>query len=148
MSIVNFLVKNILKKIPLINRLNELLMYYLIISVIATIYDVALLYIFTEFLGFNYLVSATISYCIGIIVGYVGQKTITFKDTDKRIARQFGLFAFISFIGLLINLGVLKICVDVLGLHYMIGKVIAIGIGFFWNYTANRKITFKKNNSI
>lgn len=144
MSIIDFFVKKILKRIPLINRLNELLLLYLIISVIATIYDVALLYIFTEFLGFNYLVSATMSYCVGIVVGYVGQKTITFKDKDKRIAKQFGLFAFMSIIGLLINLGVLKICVDVLGLHYMVGKVIAIGIGFFWNYTANRKITFKE----
>ena len=119
-------------------------MYYLIISVIATVYDVALLYIFTEFLGFNYLISATISYCVGIFVGYVGQKTITFKDKDKRIAKQFGLFTFISLIGLLINLGVLKLCVDVLGIYYLIGKVIAIGVGFFWNYTANKKITFKK----
>lgn len=148
MSIINFLVNKIIKKIPIIKKLNEILIFYLIISVIATIYDVALLYIFTDFLGFNYLVSATISYCIGIIVGYAGQKTITFKDQNKQIAKQFGLFAFISIIGLLINLGVLKICVDVIGLHYMIGKVFAIGIGFIWNYNANRKITFKKNNSI
>jgi putative flippase GtrA len=148
MSIINFFITKILKKIPIINRLNETLIYYLIISIIATIYDVALLYIFTEFVELNYLLSATVSYCVGIVVGYIGQKTITFKDQNKQIAKQFGLFAFISFIGLLINLGVLKICVDVLGLHYMIGKVIAIGIGFFWNYTANRKITFKKNNSI
>lgn len=144
MSVIKFLVNKIIKKIPIINKFSDLLLYYLIIAVIATIYDVALLYIFTEFAGFNYLLSATMSYCVGIVVGYVGQKTITFKDQNKQIARQFGLFAFISFIGLLINLGVLKICVDVLGLHYMIGKVIAIGIGFFWNYTANRKITFKK----
>ncbi|HRS42503.1 MAG TPA: GtrA family protein [Candidatus Diapherotrites archaeon] len=144
MSLIDFVVKKIIKRIPIINRFNEVLMYYLIISVIATVYDVALLYIFTEFLGFNYLISATISYCVGIFVGYVGQKTITFKDKDKRIAKQFGLFTFISLIGLLINLGVLKLCVDVLGIYYLIGKVIAIGVGFFWNYTANKKITFKK----
>jgi len=148
MSVIKFLVNKIIKKIPIINKFSDLLLYYLIIAVIATIYDVALLYIFTEFAGFNYLLSATMSYCVGIVVGYVGQKTITFKDTNKRIAKQFGLFAFISFIGLLINLGVLKVCVDAFGLHYMIGKVFAIGIGFIWNYNANRKITFKKNNSI
>ncbi len=144
MSIIDFLVDKIIKKIPIINRLNEIFIYYLIISVIATVYDVALLYILTEFVGWNYLVSATISYCVGIVVEYVGQKTITFKDTNKRIAKQFGLFAFISVIGLLINLGVLKLCVDLFGLHYMVGKIIAIGIGFFWNYTANRKLTFRK----
>lgn len=121
---------------------------YLFISVIATIVDVLFLFLLTDVVKINYLVSGTISFFLGTVVAYTGQKYFTFKDAEKKIARQFGLFAFISFIGLLINLGVLKICVDVLGLHYMIGKVIAIGIGFFWNYTANRKITFKKNNSI
>lgn len=144
MTFIDFFVKRILKKIPLINKFNEILLYYLIISVIATLYDVCLLYIFTEFFGWNYLVSATAAYCVGIVVGYLGQKTITFKDTDKRIAKQFGLFTFISIIGLLINLGVLKLCVDVFGLHYLIGKLFAIGVGFVWNYTANRKVTFKK----
>lgn len=147
MSLIDFVVKKIIKKMPLINRISEVLICYLFISIIATVYDLALLFIFTEFIGINYLISATISYCIGIIVGYIGQKTITFKDKDKRIAKQFGLFAFISLIGLLINLGVLKLCVDVIGLHYMIGKVIAIGVGFVWNYTANKKITFKKRES-
>ncbi len=144
MSVITFLVDKIIKKIPIVNRLNEILIYYLIISVIATVYDMALLYILTEFVGWNYLVSATISYSVGIVVGYAGQKIITFKDTNKRIAKQFGMFAFISVIGLLINLGVLKLCVDLFGLHYMVGKIIAIGVGFFWNYTANRKLTFRK----
>jgi len=144
MSFITFLVDKIIKKIPIVNRLNEILIYYLIISVIATVYDVALLYILTEFMGWNYLVSATISYSIGIVVGCAGQKIITFKDTNKKITKQFGLFAFISIIGLFINLGVLKLCVELFGLHYMVGKIVAVGIGFFWNYTANRKLTFRK----
>lgn len=138
----------LIKKIPIINRFDKLFWSYLFISVIATIVDVLILFLLTDIIKIYYLISGTISFFFGTIVAYIGQKTITFKDQNKQIAKQFGLFAFISFIGLLINLGVLKICVDVLGLHYMIGKVIAIGIGFFWNYTANRKITFKKNNSI
>lgn len=138
------LITKLIKKIPIINRFDKLFWSYLFISVIATIVDVLFLFLLTDVVKINYLVSGTISFFLGTVVAYTGQKYFTFKDENKRIARQFGLFAFISIIGLLINLGVLKICVDVLGLHYMIGKVIAIGIGFFWNYTANRKITFKE----
>lgn len=134
----------LIKKIPILNRFDKLFWNYLFISVIATVVDVAILFLLTDVVKIYYLISGTISFFFGTIVAYIGQKYFTFKDKDKRIAKQFGLFAFISIIGLLINLGVLKLCVDVLGLHYMIGKVIAIGIGFFWNYTANRKITFKE----
>ena len=142
------LITKLIKKIPIINRFDKLFWSYLFISVIATIVDVLFLFLLTDVVKINYLVSGTISFFFGTVVAYIGQKYFTFKDKNKRVARQFGLFAFISVIGLLINLGVLKICVDVLGLHYMIGKVFAIGIGFIWNYTANRKITFKKNNPI
>ena len=138
------LITKLIKRIPIANRFDRLFWSYLFISVIATVIDVLFLFLLTDLIKINYLVSGTFSFFFGTVVAYTGQKYFTFKDKNKRIARQFGLFAFISVIGLLINLGVLKICVDVLGLHYMIGKVFAIGIGFIWNYTANRKITFKK----
>jgi len=136
--------KKLIKKIPIINRFDNLFWSYLFISAIATIVDIGFLFLLTDIVKINYLVSATISFFFGTVVAYIGQKYFTFKDTNKRIAKQFGLFAFISVIGLLINLGVLKLCVELFGLHYMIGKLFAIGVGFFWNYTANRKLTFNK----
>jgi len=138
------LITKLIKKIPIINRFDRLFWSYLFISVIATAVDILFLFLLTDIIKINYLVSGTFSFFFGTVVAYLGQKYFTFKDQNKKIARQFGLFAFISVIGLLINLLVLKICVDAFGLHYMIGKIFAIGIGFIWNYTANRKITFKK----
>lgn len=134
----------LIKKIPIVNRFDKLFWSYLFISVIATAVDILFLFLLTDVIKINYLVSGTFSFFLGTVVAYTGQKYFTFKDAEKKIAKQFGLFIFISIIGLMINLLVLKICVDGFGLHYMIGKVFAIGIGFFWNYTANRKFTFKK----
>lgn len=130
-----------LKKLILFK--NKTIFKYLFVSVIATLIDIGLLFLLTEFLKINYLISGTISYCIGIIVGYVGQKKLTFNDKNKKIVKQFLIFTAVSLIGLLINLIILKIFVEYFGIHYLISKIIAIGIGFIWNYSINKKITFK-----
>jgi len=129
---------------PILNRFTRVFWNYLIISVIVTAIDVGLLYILTEYANLNYLVSATFSYCVGLILAYIGQKIFTFKDQNKKIAKQFSLFTIVSIIGLLINLLILKVFVEYFGIHYMISKVIAIGAGFIWNYSINKKFTFKK----
>lgn len=144
MTPITFLVNKVFKKIPIINKFDTLFLHYLLVSVVSTTYDITLLYLLTEIVGWNYLVSATASYCIGTIVAYVGQRTITFKDQNKQIAKQFGVFVIVSTIGLIINLGILKLFVSAFGVHYLFGKIIAIGVGFFWNYSINKKITFKK----
>ena len=45
-------------------------------------------------------------------------------------------------IGLLINLIVIKLFVTYVGLWYIYAKLIAIAVGFIWNYLGNRHITF------
>ncbi len=135
--------ESVIKKIPIAKRLDRIFWKYLLISVVATLVDVWLLYCLTEFGKLNYMVSATISFCSGVIVAYAGQKLFTFKDESKKITRQFTVFAMVSVIGLLINLAVLKVCVDVFGLYYLLGKLIAIGFGFVWNYSVNKRVTFK-----
>lgn len=133
----------VFEKIPILKKIDKILIKYLFISVITTLADILFLFILVEAFGINYLISATISYCIGIIIGYIGQKKITFRDKNKKIIKQFFTFTVVSLIGLLINLGVLKLFVEFFGIHYMISKIIAIGIGFIWNYSINKKITFK-----
>ena len=134
-----------LKKIPFIN--NKLFWKYLLVSVVATIVDISLLFSLTEFANINYLISATISFCMGTLVAYLGQKYHTFKDTNKNITKQLSIFIIIAIIGLLINLVILKIAVSILGLYYIVGKLFAIGFGFIWNYSINKRITFKKGKT-
>ncbi|HOD89797.1 MAG TPA: GtrA family protein, partial [archaeon] len=82
---------------------------YVFASLIATIVDVSILYLFTDFLGIYYLVSAAISYICGLVVGYILQRKYTFQSKNKKITKQFSLFTIISLIGLLINLIVIKL---------------------------------------
>jgi len=131
------------EKMPFLKKFEKIISYAWI-SLIVTIIDVSLLFGLTEFFGINYLISATCSYSIGTIIAYFLQKKYTFKNKNKKILLQFYIFAIISIIGLFINLFVLKILVDYTNMWYLFAKVFAIVMGFIWNYTANKNITFKK----
>jgi len=134
--------KKILRRIPYFNKI-ELMFDYALVSLIATIIDVAVLYSLTDFLKINYLISATIGYCCGLIIAFYLQKKYTFKEVTAKIKFQFFKFAIISLIGLLINLVILKLFVSI-GLWYIFAKIISIIIVFFWNFFVNKKITFGK----
>jgi len=132
----------IIKYVPFLERF-RLITKYLFFSIIATIADVLILYALTDFLHIYYLLSATISYSFGILINFYGQKKYTFKDRSKKLFKQFLSFTIISLIGLILNIGVLKLFVDAFGIWYIYAKIISIAIVFFWNFFINKIITFR-----
>ena len=52
---------------------------------------------------------------------------------------RFLRFEGICLAGVAITVGVLALCVKKLGLHYLIGNAIAIGVGTAWNFLVNLK---------
>ncbi len=116
---------------------------YLFFSVVATIGDIVLLYVLTDFFYVYYLLSSIISYCFGIIINFSGQKRYTFKNKGRTLP-QFISFVIISLIGLALNIGILKLLVDVFGVWYIYAKIISIAIVFFWNFIINKTITFSR----
>ncbi len=116
---------------------------YIFCAGIATLLDMALLYVLTEFFGLLYLVSATFSYASGILVNYSLNRKITFKNKSPKIFKQFSMFVFVSLVGLVLTLLFMAFFVEVLGLWYMFAKLITIILVFIWSYNANSRLTFK-----
>ena len=67
--------------------------------------DLSLLYVLTEYFGFWYLWSATLSFIISAIVNYAIQKLWTFKDKNKAVTKQLLAFLSIQIVGLGIPMG-------------------------------------------
>lgn len=126
--------KNLIKKI----------VGYGIISVIATSFDIAILYSFTEFLEIHYLISATIGYITGMIISYTLNKKYNFKDFDKKVIKQFLKFGFIATSSLLLGLGLIYLLVEYLSLHYMIAKLITLVFTFIYNFLGHNLFSFTK----
>lgn len=109
---------------------------------IATLVDVSLLYVFTEFIGIWYLTSATLSFIIGTLIHYAISSFWVFESRHKTL-KQYLIFVLVQTVGLAINLLVIFILVEYFNWWYIFGKLIAVVIGVMWNYFANLKITFK-----
>ena len=123
----------------------ELFLRYCVVGGTATVVDFGLLYILTEFAGFWYMLSATVSFIGGAATNYLLNRVWTFKNKDRRIARQLTIFLIIAVIGIFINNTILYIGVEFVGLWYMLAKAFSTAITLIWNFLGHKYLTFKNN---
>ena len=116
---------------------------FFLIGCFSTLIDIGLLYFFTEYFGIWYIYSATISYTCGIIVNFLLNKYLNFRDTSRNFLRQFSSFTLVSMSSLALTLGVLYLAVEIFSINYLLGKILAVIIAFFWNYLGQSRITFR-----
>lgn len=109
-----------------------------VVGVIAFIVDYLSLYMLTEFLNVYYLISSIISFLLSIIVNYILSIKWVFDIKKKQSFKDVIVFTLLSAIGLLINLLVMYLSVEVFKIHYMIGKLIATFIVMIWNFVTRK----------
>lgn len=105
--------------------------------------DFGLLWALTEWGGLHYLLSAALSFTVGLIVNYILSMLWVFKDhaLQSRIA-EFAAFALIGFAGLCLNEAIIWCATERLNLHYLASKIISTAIVFFWNFMARKYLLF------
>ena len=108
---------------------------------LAFVVDFSLLYLLTNRLHLHYLVSAAISFSIGLIVNFFLCKIWIFKKAvvQSKII-EFFFVLLISVIGLLLNEIFIWFFTDKIKLFYLLSKIIATAIVFAWSFLA-RKFT-------
>jgi len=118
---------------------------YITVGIINAILILTLTIIFTSVLGIFYVISAVVSYELSIIVSFFMHDKWTFVNVKKtsKMYLRFIKYNTFSLIGLGINALVLAILTDQVGLHYIISESFAILVAFLFNYTMNKKISFR-----
>ena len=119
-----------------------LLIGYVVCAGIATLIDMGLLYLFTEYMGLWYFYSAALSYMAGMITNFILNKNYNFKNKSRRIAPQFGLFVGVALIGLVLNQAILYILVSLVGMWYMYAKVMTVCLVLLWSFYGHKRFTF------
>lgn len=116
---------------------------YIIVGGFAFIIDYLLLYILTESFNLYYLLSATISFIVGLIINYLLSILWIFK-TSKYNSRslEFTIFGIIGLFGLGLNALLLYIATDILQIYYMISKIFVACIIMLWNFFCRKLILF------
>lgn len=117
---------------------------YGIVGGIAFVVDYGTLWFLTDVCHVHYLVSAGIAFVLGLLCNYFLSTRFVFGES--RLQNQwaeFTAFLVIGVIGLLLNELILYVCQDIMGIHYLLGKIISTIIVFFWNFLARRFLLFK-----
>jgi len=117
---------------------------YSISGSLAAMVDIGALLILTEFVGINYLISAALSFCLGIItVYYLSIRWVFSHRSISKKHHEFGIFVLIGVIGLALNVFFIWILTEFAAIHYLISKIIANIIVYFWNFFNRKYILFR-----
>ncbi len=112
---------------------------------LAAIVDLSIFAIFSLWMGYNYLVVAGAGFVVATAVNYWLCIRYIFESGARfgRHAEITGIFM-VSGVGLFMHEIFLFILHENFGIHQFIAKVAAIGMVFFWNFSARNFYVFAR----
>lgn len=117
---------------------------YILVGGAAFLVDFGSLYILTDFFTIYYLISAAIAFILGLITNYLLSISWVFnRRTFYNKPFEFGVFAMIGIIGLILNEVFIWVFTAELGFYYLISKILSAIIILFWNFFARKFTLFR-----
>jgi len=101
---------------------------------IAALIDLWFLWLFTDYFGIYYLISAILAFVISFFFWFFYQKIITFESKNEQHIIEWTYFLIFQLIGLGINLLLLWFLSGVLGYNYLYVAILNKFIVFGWNF--------------
>ncbi len=133
----------------LMRRKGELLRFvkFCLVGFSGVLVNMGLLWLLTEFAGLFYLLSAAISIETSILTNFTLNDYFTFRDrrspTLKSFLSRLVKFNLVSLAGLALNMGVLWLFTEVLGIYYLLSNLFGIVLATLWNYLVNTWWTWR-----
>jgi len=126
------------------NRTHIQFFRYIFVGGAAFIVDFASLFIFTDFFGFYYLISAAIAFTLGLMANYALSISWVFnKRAIDNVWSEFMIFAVIGVVGLILNEIFIWFFTDYISIYYLVSKIIAAALILFWNFFARKFTLFR-----
>lgn len=97
--------------------------------------------------GADYLFATTLSFVLAVILNWIGGRIFVFGTSHHHPVKEFLMILTASTVGLVIQMLVVFISIEILLLYPLIGKGLSILFSFFWNYFFRAKIVYKNNLS-
>ena len=95
--------------------------------------------------GLSYLLAVPFSMAVGIVLNWYFSHKFVFKYRPHSKHKEFTLVLVASLIGVVLQLAVTAIMVELIRSSPLIGKLLAICVTFFWNFWFRSKYVFFKS---
>jgi len=105
--------------------------------------DILLLFLFVEYGNIFYLIAAGMSFTISTSINYFINRNWGFRGTLTGVFRGYGLFLFFSIFGITLTVFLMWVFTGILGLYYLIARVVVAIIEGTMTFFANDYFTFK-----
>ena len=119
---------------------------YFICGITAAATNIISIYIFTDVFDIWYLYSSIIAFLVSLLISFILQKFVVFKDIETRnIHQQFSKFFIVAILGVITNTILISLCVEIFGIWYVFSQIIA---GFFvmiQNFISYKFFIFNKS---
>lgn len=125
---------------------------YLIVGGSSFIVDFGTLCIFKEFIlpdwnGYGVLVATAIGFVAGLIFNYIFSLLFVFnaaiEEHKGKTAKDFLIFTIVGIIGLILTELGMYVGVNLMGIYYMLVKIVVTVIVLFWNYIGRKVLIFR-----
>ena len=122
-------------------KLFRQILRFLVVGGLAFFVDYGVLWALVDLLAVNYLIASAISFAVSVIFNYVLSTLWVFdcSESGNKVG-NFVIFVVLSIIGLLLNLAIMWLAVDVVKIHYLIAKIGSTGIVMVYNFITRKLI--------
>ena len=118
---------------------------YLIVGGLATIVEWAGFWLFSEKLSIEYLLATTFAFAISTFANWLFGRLLVFRGKQQQsLLREILSVYLASIVGLLLNLLIMFLLVQLLGVEKMIAKMAATVLVFTYNYLVRKLIIYRK----
>ena len=121
---------------------------YCFVAVGAFAVDYGRYFLASYVIGIPYLIAAVIGFVLGTLTNYAISKFLVFRGEPKSRTGEIAMVFLIGGIGLIfLELGI-WFFTEIVGVHYLVSKLIMTVIVFAWNFLARKFFMYSKRFNI
>ncbi len=117
---------------------------YLVVGGIATVTEWVLFFIMDK-CYIHYAIATAIAYILSTFVNWLVGRLLVFKDNHSSFLKEILSIYVASIVGLLLNLIIMWLAIDVININEMISKISATAIVFFYNFIVRKLLIYKND---
>ncbi|MBQ2704929.1 MAG: GtrA family protein [Clostridia bacterium] len=124
------------------NNLKDFFLY-LIVGGIATLTEWLVFFVLDK-IHIHYAIATVLAYLFSTFINWLVGRILVFKESRQALIKEIGEIYLASVVGLLLNLLIMWVAVDLISVNEMLSKVVATAIVFLYNFLVRKLLIYKK----